>query len=199
MLDDLRKQPPTLKPLPDDAKPYTQILFEKENQELLEYFEKFGHEFKSIDEENLKINEPYDELKALECLEKARSKHPKDSDVEEKNIDKDKNKDPIVVYYLNKIHKLEDIFQYLDNVMFKQEIKPFKLTFEIGGVFEIPEKNVSPESDPEFTYEPRPVTVTSHQFANTIQIVIQFQQDLDRVKYYIESNLYNHTTFGASN
>ena len=46
--------------------------------------------------------------------------------------------------------------------MFKQEIKTIKLTFEIGGVFEVPEKNTSLESDPEFTYESRPVTVTSH-------------------------------------
>ena len=34
-------------------------------------------------------------------------------------------------------------------LLFKQEIKPFKLTFEI------PEKNVSLESDPEFKYEDR--------------------------------------------
>ncbi|KAK8896284.1 hypothetical protein M9Y10_014181 [Tritrichomonas musculus] len=38
MLDDLRKPLPTLRPLPDDAKPYPQILFENQNQELLEYF-----------------------------------------------------------------------------------------------------------------------------------------------------------------
>ena len=175
--------------------PYFQILFEKENQELLEYFKDHGHEFENIDTENLMVNQPHDEQKALAVLEETRRKYPNDSEIVEKIIDKD----PIVAYYLNKIHKLEDIFRFLENVVYENEYKPFKLTFEIGGIFEIPDKNISPESDPEFKYEPRPVTVTSHKFADTIPIMIQLIADLDKVKYYIETNLYKHTTYGASN
>ncbi|KAK8870486.1 hypothetical protein M9Y10_008369 [Tritrichomonas musculus] len=160
------------------------------NQELLEYFKDHGHEFENIDTENLMVNQPHDEQKALAVLEETRRKYPNDSEIVEKIIEKDK--DPIVAYYLNKIHKLEDIFRFLENVVYENEYKPFKLTFEIGGIFEIPDKNlqnkvsygyVSPESDPEFTYESRPVTVTSHQFANTIPIMIQLIADLDKVKY----------------
>ena len=61
-------------------------------------------------------------------------------------------KKTMVLYYLDKIHMLEDIFEFLDNVVYKGKRKPFKLTFEMGGVFEIPEKNFSPESDTEFSY-----------------------------------------------
>ncbi|KAK8847817.1 hypothetical protein M9Y10_018849 [Tritrichomonas musculus] len=158
MFDDLRKPLPKLNPIPSDWKPYSQILFEKENQELLEYFEKHGHEFENIDTENLMVNQPHDEQKALAVLEETRRKYPNDFEIVEKIIEKDK--DPIIGYYLNKIHKLEDIFRFLENVVYENEYIPFKLTFEIGGIFDIPDKNISPESDPEFKYEPRPVTIT---------------------------------------
>ena len=198
MLDDLRKQTVLLRPLAPkemlELKPYSQKMFENQNQELLEYFDKYGHEFKSIDEENLKVNEPYDEEKALECLENARRKYPKDYEVVEKN----QKKDPMMVYYLNKIHKLEDIFEYLDNVVYKRERKPFKLTFEMGGVFEVPEKNYLQESDPKFNYEAREIIATKVKLDDTIPIVIQFSTDLDRVKYYIETNLHNHSTTSSN-
>ncbi|KAK8881144.1 hypothetical protein M9Y10_003874 [Tritrichomonas musculus] len=51
------------------------------------------------------------------ALERLRQKYPEDSKVVETN----QANRPIVEYYLNKIHKLDDIFVFLESVLYKSE------------------------------------------------------------------------------
>ena len=57
MLNDLIKNKPILRPLPPESmkelKPYHQQLFEAQNQELIDFFDNFGHDFESKDVEHL--------------------------------------------------------------------------------------------------------------------------------------------------
>ena len=54
-------EPFLLRPLPPKEmvplKLYAEILFEKNNEELIDYFKQFEHDFKSGSEENLMVNE----------------------------------------------------------------------------------------------------------------------------------------------
>ena len=98
MLDKLMTEPVLLRPLPPKEmiplKPYSVKLFEKENEELINYFDKFGHEFKSSNPEYLTINEPNDEEKAKAAFEKKKYHGTQ-------IVNKTHDKKPIVVYYLN--------------------------------------------------------------------------------------------------
>ena len=112
MLDKLITERPILPP--DEMlelKPYSIQLFEKNNEDLIDYFKTFGHDFKSKSDEYLTINEPNDEYKALAAF---RNKKYIGTHVENKIL----KKNPIVVYYLNETHKLEDIFNYLENTVY---------------------------------------------------------------------------------
>lgn len=76
-----------------DLKPYSEYLFEKNNEMLIDYFTKFGHEFENQDDEYLMVNEPHDKEKARADLLEHRKKYPNVSEMVTKN-----KKDPIVVY-----------------------------------------------------------------------------------------------------
>ena len=116
MLDKLVNEKPILRPLPPgemlDLKPNSEYLFEKNNEMLIDYFTKFGHEFENKDDEYLIVNEPHDKEKARAELLVHRKKYLNVSEMVTKN-----KKDPIVVYYLNDIYKLEDIFDYLKMIL----------------------------------------------------------------------------------
>lgn len=85
---DLLNKKPLLRPLaPEELKPlkpYAQKLFEAENEELIKYFEDYGHDFESKDEEFLTINIPNDYEQALRLLEQYRQTL-KDSETVTKN------------------------------------------------------------------------------------------------------------------
>ena len=189
MLDKLITERPILRPLPPgellELKPYSKQLFEKNNEDLIDYFKTFGHDFKSKSNEYLTINEPNDEIKALAAF---RNKKYHGTHIENKIL----KKNPIVVYYLNEIHKLEDIFNYLENTVYKNERKPFKITFNLSGVFETPKNNG--DFITEYTYEEREINTTKYNNDNNIPILIQLNDELNRVKYYIESVLFNYST-----
>ena len=189
MLDKLIRERPILRPLPPgellELKPYSLQLFEKNNRDLIDYFETFGHEFTSKNDEYLTVNKPNDEVKALAAYQ---MKKYHGSHIENKTRDKN----PIVVYYLNEIHKLDDIFNYLENTVYKNERKPFKITFNLSGIFEIPKK--LGDEITEYTYEDREICPTKYKNDSNIPILIQLNDELNRVKFYIESILFNYST-----
>ena len=100
MLDELLSNKPLLRPLPPlemkPLKPYAQKLFEAQNEELINFFKDFGHDFQSKDIDYLIVNVPHEYELALNLLNQHR-KSLKDHEV----VTKNKNKDPIVVFYLN--------------------------------------------------------------------------------------------------
>lgn len=51
-------------------------------------------------------------------------------------VNKKLNSGTIAIYYMNKFICLDDIFNYLDNIVFKSESKTFKLEFKLSGIFE---------------------------------------------------------------
>ncbi|KAK8839370.1 hypothetical protein M9Y10_032306 [Tritrichomonas musculus] len=177
MLDKLIRERPILGPLPPgellELKPYSLQLFEKNNRDLIDYFETFGHEFTSKNDEYLTVNKPNDEVKALAAYQ---MKKYHGSHIENKTRDKN----PIVVYYLNEIHKLDDIFNYLENTVYKNERKPFKITFNLSGIFEIPKK--LGDEITEYTYEDREICPTKYKNDSNIPILIQLNDELNRVK-----------------
>ena len=102
-----------------------------ENEELYEYLDKFNNKFKSKHNDYLMINEPHDFDKAVEVWDYY-TKYDKDY------VDKEEyNGSPIVIYYFNQISSLNQIFESLQQV-FDRELKPFKIHFQLSGVFETP-------------------------------------------------------------
>ncbi|KAK8834395.1 hypothetical protein M9Y10_025167 [Tritrichomonas musculus] len=172
-------------------KPYAQKLFEGENEEYIEFMKEFGHDFTSKDDEYLIVNIPHDREQAFRLFDKHHQKYP------EETVKLEKNDDPIVIYYLNRIYSLEDIFNYLKNTVFKQERKPFKLTFELSGIFEIPTNSNNGEVI-KYDYESREITSTNYKYFTNIPIMIQLPQDLERVKLYIEIVLHNYRVSESS-
>ena len=162
MLKDLINNKPLLRPLAPEImkelKPYHQKLFEGENELFIDWISNFGHEFESKDVDHLIVNIPHDYSQAKRLLREHQSLYTKDSDI----VTKNKNKDPIVVYYLNKFKDLDDIFGYLENTVFKSERKPFKLTFELSGIFETPIK----QNDEviRYDYEKRAIYGTNYKY-----------------------------------
>lgn len=61
-----------------------------------------------------------------------------------------KNKDPVVVCCLNKIHNLESIFRFHENAVYENEYKPFKITFEMSSLFETLKTELSGEIEYEY-------------------------------------------------
>lgn len=140
-----------MKPL----KPYAQKLFEGQNEQYIEFIKQFGHDFKSLDEEQLIVNEPHDREQALRLLQRHHTKY------HEETVKVEKENDPIVVYYLNRISTLDDRFNYLSNTVFKQERKPFKLTFELSGIFETPINSNNGEAI-RYEYEARTINLSNN-------------------------------------
>ena len=189
MLNELINNKPILRPLPPsemkELKPYHQQLFEAENKELIDFFNNFGHEFQSKDVSYLVVNIPHDYDTAERLLIQHR-KQLKDNEV----VTKNQNKDPILVYYLNQFSTLEDIFNHLENVVFKSERKPFKLTFELSGIFEIPVKQNDEVT--RYNYEKRAINPINYKYSSNIPITVQMNTDIEKIKFYIESVLHNY-------
>ncbi|KAK8881097.1 hypothetical protein M9Y10_003825 [Tritrichomonas musculus] len=113
-------------PLNQDIK--KEEYYEPENEELYEYLEKHIHNFDSKSEEYLIINYPFDLDRAIATLKTYDYKN----DFVKERID---NKEPIITYYFNNIKSLNNIYESLYKV-YKEEIKPFKIHFQLSGVFE---------------------------------------------------------------
>ena len=160
-----------------------------ENEELYEYLDKFNNKFKSKHNDYLMINEPHDFDKAVEVWDYY-TKYDKDY------VDKEEyNGSPIVIYYFNQISSLNQIFESLQQV-FDRELKPFKIHFQLSGVFETPVHDLENEEKDHFEYEARNINWKNYQ--STIPIIISSLQDLDYVKMYIESNLNSYETSTSS-
>ena len=195
MLHELINNKPILRPLPPSEmkplKPYHQQLFEAENQELIDFFKNFGHEFQSKDVSYLIVNVPHDYETAERYLIQHRSQL-KNHEV----ITKNQNKDPIIIYYLNQFTTLDEIFNHLENVVFKSERKPFKITFELSGIFEIPIKQH--DEIIRYDYEKRVINPVNYKYSSNIPITVQMNADIDKIKYYIESVLHNYEVSESS-
>ena len=195
MLNEMLNSKPLLRPLPPavmkELKPYHQKIFEGENQLFIDWISKFGHEFVNKADDQLLVDVPHDYDKALFLLNQHRSRYPNSQIVNKKQTG-----EPFAVYYLNKIACLNDIFNYLDNVVFKNERKPFKLEFKLSGIFETPIK----QNDEvlRYDYDDREIAYQRYDKITNIPIIIQLNADLDKVKYYIESVLHGHTTSESS-
>lgn len=181
-----------LRPLPPrtnkQPQRYADIRFNHENAELIEYLKKFGHGFKSKNESYLVVNEPNDYIKAVEAL-----LHYKKYDNEYITDREDEdNKEPIKIYYFNHLTSLDDVFKGLQTV-FDNEIKPFKIFFQFTGIFETPKA----DGDNEYDYEAREINWTHYK--GETPMIVRLPEDLNKVKMYIETKLYEHETPSTSN
>ena len=136
-------------------------------------------------------NVPHEYERALHLLIQHRQSL-KDQEV----VTKNQNKDPIVVYYLNSFSTIDDIFNHIENIVFKSERKPFKLTFELSGIFEIPIKQH--DEIIHYEYEKRIINAVNYKYSSNIPITVQSNIDLDKIKFYIESVLHNYEVSESS-
>ena len=97
---------------------------------------------------------------------------------------------PTITYYFNQISSLDNIYNYLKEV-FSTEIKPFKLHFQLSGVFESPKYDF--ENDVEL-YEYEAKKIIWKNYRESIPTLIQLPQDIEIVKLYIESVLHSYET-----
>ena len=160
-----------------------------DNEELYEYLDKYGHKFKSKHNDFLIVNIPHDFDKAVETL-KAYDKFPQSETKERKDRGV-----PIVIYYFNEISSLDDIYDSLQQV-YRTEIKPFKIHFQLSGVFETQDFDFETYSE-KFSYEAREIRWRNYK--SSIPILCKKQEDLDDVKLYIESVLHSYETTSSNN
>lgn len=83
--------------------------------------------FQSKSEEYLTVNYPNDEKTVRATF---RNKKYLGSKIDNKTHDKN----PIVVYYLNEIHKLQAIFDFFENTVYKNECKPIKIMYILSSI-----------------------------------------------------------------
>ena len=167
------------------------LQFEPENQELYDYLNKHYNSFISKHKDFLIINIPYDFDKAVEKLSYY-DNYSSSKTVERNDISKNK---PIIIYYFNDISSLQDIYDKLQEV-FLAELKPFKIHFQLSGVFET--YNLDLETREEtYTYEAREIRWKNYQ--SSIPIIIKNTEDINLVKLYIESTLSSYETTSSNN
>ena len=182
-MDELITNKPILRPLAPELKPlkpYHQKMYEAENKELEDYLADHDGEF-ILDDNNgiLGVNFPENEDLARQALDKTHYKL-------KIYVKQDATNEAISMHFLNKINSLDDIYEYLESSIFALP-KPFKLTFDLSGVFEV-------HNGDKVTYEEREIKGFVHKYNLNpeIPVVVQFNQDLDVVKKYIESILHNY-------
>ena len=199
MIKQLVNNKPLLRPLPPKSmkplKPYAEKLFELQNKELADYLNNCGHEFVNKSEEYLMINEPQDKEKANIAVRQALNKYKKIDDYTERVASK--GDDPIHVYHLNKITKLDDIKTFLRERVYKLSHKPFKLQFEVSGVFEEP-KQLDGSDMVVYEYVFREVRSINYSKGDKIPSFVHYVTDLDKVERYIESVLFNYSTTASN-
>ena len=170
-----------------ELKPIHLRIWNEERKELEKYLDE--HEAMTVfDDETfgaLMINFPEEgyEDKAREALAKAQDVYIKS----EYEIDDDK--DPITYHYLNNITSIDDIYKYLAEKIMKLPT-PFKLVFDLSGVFEVHNANG-------VTYEVRDIYrkgSSKYKVNANIPILIQHPSDIEIVKRYIETILQNYHT-----
>ena len=160
------------------------------NPELYEYLE---HHKGKIDKSNydgdiLEVNEPQNQENALDKLNKHHAKNDK-----EKTSHK-VDKKPIEVYYFNNIRSLNHIYDCLQEV-YDTEQKPFKLHFQLGGVFET---RIHDFDKNEYIYKYEYREIKWNHFRESIPIIIRDENNIDEVKLYIESVLHNYETTSSN-
>ena len=160
------------------------------NPELYEYLE---HHSGKIDKSNydgdiLEVNEPQNQEDALDKLNKHHAK--KDKEKTSHKVDKK----PIEVYYFNNIRSLNHIYDCLQEV-YDTEQKPFKLHFQLGGVFET---RIHDFDKDEYIYKYEYREIKWNHFRESIPIIIRDENNIDEVKLYIESVLHNYETTSSN-
>ncbi|WP_289705200.1 hypothetical protein, partial [Bacteroides acidifaciens] len=165
-----------LRPLPPKTNKqpqrYEDIRFNNENAELIEYLKKFGYKgVHSKHDSYFIINEPENFDEAVEACSHFIDQFPNDSEKVER-LDED-SKEPIKIYYKNGVSSIEDINEYLTETVFKQEVKPFKIYFQLTGIFEIPPKN----ENERYTYEASEIKWKNYK--SSIPIIVRESKDVD--------------------
>ena len=159
-----------------------------ENEELYEYLDKFAHNFTSKHSDFLMINEPHDFDRAVNEWNHY-NKYPSENTIQRKDSGK-----PITTYYFNQVASLDNIFECLHNV-YKKELKPFKVHFQLSGVFETYTYDFE-SLEEKYDYKAKDIIWKNYQ--SMIPIIISKLEDLDIVKLYIESVLHSYETESSS-
>ena len=165
-----------------------QINTEPENQELYEYLEKNGSNFKSKHKDFLIINFPYDFDRAVAALQ--------EYDYPEIFVkERYDHGEPIVTYYFNEISSLENIYESLHKV-YKDELKPFKIHFQLSGIFETSTFDFETYEE-KYDYEAREIRWQNYKSA--IPIIVKDERNLEECKMYIETVLNSYETTSSNN
>ena len=166
-----------------------QNYYTPENEELYDYLDKHYTKFSNKHRDFLIINEPHDLDRAVEQLV-AYDKY-KETDIKER---KDNGK-PIITYYFNSISSLDDIYEALQEV-YNKEVKPFKIHFQLSGVFETQEFDYETYEE-KYTYEAREIIWKNYK--SSIPIIVKNKQNLEECKLYIETVLSSYETTTSNN
>ena len=166
-----------------------QNYYTPENQELYDYLDKHSSKFVSKHRDFLIINYPYDLDQAVEQLVVYEKYQPTDTK------ERKDNGEPIITYYFNSISSLDDIYDALQRV-FQIEAKPFKIHFQLSGVFETQEFDYE-KYEEKYTYEAREILWKNYK--SSIPIIVKNKQNLDECKLYIESILTSYETTTSNN
>ena len=129
--------------------------------------------------EVIEINEPQQLNKCLQAYnDNERQMKYSKTEVDKKNIDNE----PVQLYYLNKgIHNFDKIFSFVEEI-YNVESKPFKITFSVGGIYEIPLPGL-------ITYEYREPNYNISK--RQIPITIHTKEDLNILMCYINNFMYD--------
>ena len=202
--------PKEMKPL----KSYIQRMREEEKQELIVYIEEHkDNHFEELDDNYLLINVPqkYDEA----VNELLQNRDYKIDTYGESKIIKDENKpDAIVTYYLNLVPSVDAIRKYLVDTVYGEEQKrnsiPFKLNFDLSGVFE---EHYTVNGVPKVEYKSREILSIGdyrnydykvqtgkprYHLNPNIPILVESMNDIDLIMHYIEIVLFNYSVTESS-
>ena len=161
------------------------------NGELYDYLNDHYHKFthKQPNKEYLIINTPVDYDEAVQKMSEYEKYEVEDV------VDKKFDNKPIKIYYFNQISSLDDIYASLQKV-YDSEPKPFKIHFQLSGVFETREYNFS-KMTTTYSYEAREIRWQNYQ--QSIPIIVHDDESLNLVKLYIESILHSYETASSNN
>lgn len=160
------------------------ITIESENEELYDYIKESSHKFQSKSRTMILIKVPENQEMFDICYNENEYDNSKYKS-EEIDESKQNSKKPCVLYYKNhEISSVDDIVNYLETI-FKNEVKPFKLQFNIGGIYE---KLLDSEKG---TYEYSYTHPNYNLVKRSIPTIMRTKSDIEAWKIYF--NEYLHT------
>lgn len=155
---------------------------DSDNDEVYDYIKKY-HLFHSKSKTMILLKEP-ENREAFDICYNAN-----ESDRKYKSEEIVKNK-PAVLYYKNHdISNIDDIIDYLKHI-FENEVKPFKLQFNVGGIYESID---SSNDEPVYKYE---YSHPNYNLANrSIPVIMRTKADIDLWRIYFNEFLYTLQEF----